>query len=396
MQPVNESSAQPASIAREPVAAPSSRLGTVRPHAVSIRAAQWSMRIVEEHWEYALGAVSEIGGLVISVRDEEGNEGFGYATAVPFDGETVESLIGAVGLIGRSTAWRDLTLLEARDRWDRIVYSNQRAKAGLELAVIDLIGRRANVPAHEVLGYGPGRVRTHAVTRILALDTPDAMRRRAQELVDDEGARGIKIKAEGDVAVDGARVREIRTAVGADVALVVDANQSYTPKGAIQFGRILDECSVAVFEQPVGRQDLDGLRQVREAVDCLVEADESAATISDVLLLAQHQSVDAISVKLPKMGGLVRCLQIAQLCRQVGLGFRVGSVFGSRIYEAASAHLLACVESNLPHELAEPEHLLPDPFPSSFLEDGRLALPLGPGLGTAAPAIAHDGWDFSW
>lgn len=365
-----------------------------RPRVQSIRATRWSMAIVEEHWEYAAGVVTDLGGLVIAVTDGDGNEGFGYANANSFGPETLDSVVGAIDLLARTPVWRDLTLLEARARWDRIVNGNPQAKTGLELALVDLIGRREGIPAHEVLGYGRANTST-GITRILALDTPEAMIARASELIQ-HGATGLKIKAQGDLALDGRRVREIRDSVGDDVALVVDANGTYSPKGAIRLGRVLDECGVAVFEQPVGRHDLQGLSEVRAATRCMIEADESAATVSDVLLLARHRAVDCISIKLPKMGGLIASLRIARLCRDLGLEFRVGSHFGSRIYESACAQLLSCVVSEMPHELGEPEHLEPDAFPRSFVVNGRLELPPEPGLGVPRPAVDDDSWQFRW
>ena len=367
----------------------------MRLRIVGIRAARWSMSVVEDHWEYAAGVVTALGGLVVVVTDEDGHEGYGYSAANAFGPETLDSVVGAFDCIGRAKGWRNLMLHDARARWDRLVHGSPQAKAGLELALIDLIGRRASMPAHEVLGHDADQKRT-GVTRILALDEPDAMAARARELILD-GATGLKIKAEGNLTVDGRRVRDVRQAVGDEVRLVVDANGTYAPKRAILLGAILDECDVEVFEQPVAPGNIEGLREVRTATRCMVEADESAATITDVLHLAQHRAVDSISIKLPKMGGLLSSLRIARLCRDLGLEFRLGAHFNSRMYESACAHLLACVPSDMPHELGEPEHLGPDPYDRSFIIDGQLVLPDGPGLGVVPhPAVPDDGWQYQW
>ena len=366
----------------------------LRPRVHSIRAARWSMSVVEDHWEYAAGVVSALGGLVIEVADEDGNLGYGYSAANAFGPETLDSVIGTIDVIARAQDWRTMMLLDARVRWDRLAHGSPQAKAGLELAVIDLIGRRESTPAHEVLGYGANHGVT-GITRILALDDPDAMATRGHQLIK-EGATGLKIKAEGVHAIDAQRVREIRDAVGDSIRLVVDANGTYTAKSAINFGVVLDECGVEVFEQPVVAHDFDGMREVREAVHCMVEADESAANINDVYALVRRRAVDSISIKLPKMGGLIASVRVAQLCQELGITFRLGAHFNSRLYESACAHLLACVYSEMPHELGEPEHLAPDPFDVSFVVNGQLTLSSRPGLAVSPPVVSEDDWHYEW
>src|SRR6185437_13256529 len=98
----------------------------------------------------------------------------------------------------------------------------------------------------------------------------------------------------------GAAARE---AVGDAAVLTVDANQSFTAKEAVTFGRAIHGLGVQVFEQPVPRGDIAALRWVRERSALTIEADESADSLEAITALLRHEAVDAVSLKLSKLGG---------------------------------------------------------------------------------------------
>jgi len=97
---------------------------------------------------------------------------------------------------------------------------------------------------------------------------------------------------------------------------------------------------VALFEQPTGKHDLDGLRQVRELGGTAVAADESAASAADVLALIAARAVDVINIKTMKCG-IVEALDMIALARSGGLGLMIGGMVESQLAMSVSACLAA-------------------------------------------------------
>src|SRR5581483_11927088 len=98
-----------------------------------------------------------------------------------------------------------------------------------------------------------------------------------------------------------------------------DANQGYTRKQAIWTIQRMAELGVSLAEQPVAARDLEGLALVTRSVDVIVEADESVQSFPQAAQAIQARAVDAISVKLIKMGGLQQARRVAALCAEAGI-----------------------------------------------------------------------------
>lgn len=326
-------------------------------------------------WRFALAASPETYGFVATIRTDSGLEGIGYTGAAAHTGasaDRVEADLRALAdrLIG--------TAVPRPDELDALPGGNH-AKAAIDVALHDLLARERGVPLYRIFGDA---VRDDvALLRILALKAPADVARGARALAA-EGYAYLKIKLDGDLETDVARVRAVRDAVGRDVHLTVDANQSYEPDGAIAAGRRIEDLGVELFEQPVARDDLEGLAHVAAVLDVPVEADESALGLGDVRRLIALRAVDSISLKIPKLGGLANTRTAAALCAEAGVRCRIGATVGSRILAAAALHLAAATpEIGEPCELAEFARLRDDPAEGLEVERGRLRVPRGIGLG---------------
>ena len=173
---------------------------------------------------------------------------------------------------------------------------------------------------HHLFG---GKVRSAIpICRMLALKTPERMAEKARALVD-EGFQCLKLKVGGDIVEDVARIAAVRRAVGDAVRLVADPNMSYRAKDAIAFVGRIGEFGIDMIEQPVRESDLAGLAMVTAAVSIGVEADESAFSPESTLALAANRSVDAVSMKVTKMGGLRQVMAVARICEAAHLGCRM-------------------------------------------------------------------------
>ena len=253
------------------------------------------------------------------------------------------------------------------------------ARAAIDSALHDLLARSLVVPVYQLLG---GLARTEVpLLRILALKEPAAMAANAVRLVE-EGYRYLKIKVEGNTALDVARVRAIREAVGPDVHLTIDANQSYSPKEAIRAIRQMGDCGLDLVEQPVRADDYEGLGLVTRSVATPVEADESAGSLQDVYRLCAGRLVDRVSLKLPRLGGLRQAALAVGVCQAANVRCRLGAAVGSRLLSAAAMHFAAATPYlDYACELGEFARLLDDPVRGLAVDRGVLRVPEGPGLG---------------
>ena len=226
--------------------------------------------------------------------------------------------------------------------------------------------------------------------RILAIKTPPEMAAEGQKLVD-KGYRYLKIKVHGEVEEDVARVKAIRKQVGDDVHLTIDANQSYEPKDAITALNRMAEYRIDLCEQPVDADDFEGLALVTRSVPVTVEADEGAGSLREIFQLVSRRMVDAVSLKIPKLGGLRNTLAAARLCEAAHIKYRLGAAVGSRVLSAQALHF-ACAMPGVDYacELAEFDRLLDDPFEGLEIKDGVLKLP--PGSGSGVRLIKASDW----
>jgi L-alanine-DL-glutamate epimerase-like enolase superfamily enzyme len=338
------------------------------------------MRKEDPTWKFALGASPVTEGCILRIVDEQGYEGFGYASATPHMGAIKTGLDAELAYLRPHVIERDADDIGAIGAsLDRALRGAPQAKAAIDCALHDLLARRLGVPLHQLFG---GKVRDSVpILRILAIKTPQDMAAQAQKLVD-QGYRYLKIKVHGDVQEDVARVAAIRGQVGDDVHLTIDANQSYSAKNAIIAINRMADFNIDLVEQPVPADDFEGLSLVTRTVPVTVEADEAAGSLAEIYQLVTRRAVDAVSLKIPKLGGFRNTIAAARLCEQAGIAYRLGAAVGPRLLSAHAVHL-ACALPGVKYacELGEFARLLDDRFEGIEIVEGELRLPREAGSG---------------
>lgn len=338
------------------------------------------MRKEDPTWKFALGASPVTEGSILRLVDEAGHEGFGYASATPHMGAIAATLEAELEHFKPHVIGKDADHIEAIGAaLDRAMRGAPQAKAAIDCALHDMLARRLNVPLCQLFG---GQMRTSLpILRILAIKTPDEMATQAKKLVD-QGYLYLKIKVHGEVDLDVQRVAAIRKRVGDHVHLTIDANQAYTAKNAIRAINLMADYQIDLVEQPVPADDFEGLALVTRTVPVKVEADEAAGSLAEIYQLVTKRAVDAVSLKIPKLGGLRNTIAAARLCEQSGIAYRLGAAVGSRLLAAHALHL-ACALPGVDYacELGEFARLLDDPFDGIEIENGMLHLTTGPGTG---------------
>jgi L-Ala-D/L-Glu epimerase / N-acetyl-D-glutamate racemase len=190
-----------------------------------------TLRKQDPNWRFALGASPITDGLIVRLMTDDGKMGEGFAASAAHMGAILGALKAELELFCPILIGKDPTRIESiLGELDRAIRGAPQAKAGIDCALYDLQARALGVPLCQLLG---GQVRGSVpILRILAIKTPKEMAAQAQKLTD-KGYRYLKIKVHGEVEEDVARVAAVRRQVGEAVHLTIDANQSYTPKGAV-------------------------------------------------------------------------------------------------------------------------------------------------------------------
>lgn len=247
------------------------------------------------------------------------------------------------------------------------------AVAAVDAALHDWAGKRFGIPTCHWLGLAPAPLPLTSVT--IGLDAPDRMAERARAAA---GFPILKLKLGG--ADDEEKLRRVRAAIP-EKTLRVDANEAWDLDTALGMLPLLKKCGVEFLEQPLPRDDLAGLRRLREQGVLPIVADESCVRPADVIRVAG--CVDAVNVKLAKCGGIRQALKMIHLARAHGLKVMLGCMVESSLGIAAAAQL-----GPLADWLDLDGHLLlaNDPFTGIGGEGGRLRIGTSPGLGVSPTA----------
>lgn len=344
----------------------------------------------DPQWRFSIHANRVSRGWLFAATGADGAIGYGYASATRHMGASSESLKGMLEDFALLVRGRDAFDIEAilADLDHHLKGANQ-AKAAIDCALHEVAARSLGIPLYKLLG---GRVRGEfPVMRVLSLKAPDEMAERGRALVA-AGYRHIKIKVDGEVALDAARVRAIRAAVGPDIRLIIDANQAYRPKAAIALAEKVFGDGIEIFEQPCAAEDHAGLKLVTQNSPIAIEADESAGSLRDVMALVSNRVVDMVSLKVPKLGGLRNTIAAARICEAGDIPCRLGAHVGPRLLTAQAMHLAAALPAlSFACEFGEFVRLDNDITEGVENENGMIRLPdgIGSGAGLRADAPAQ-------
>lgn len=325
--------------------------------------------------------------LMVFVHTNKNIQGLGEVTGSPdWSGETS---FGAKILIDEHLAPKLIGEDPRRIRYcmDKIskTYFNPFAKAGLEMALFDIVGKFYNTPVYQILG---GIVRDKRIPLRFPVmpvgpkESADVALRMVKK-----GFKTIKLKVGHDtLEYDFKRLILVREAIGPEVNITVDANGGWTVNEAIRAGPKLEELGVLFVEQPVHRLDLEGLAEVRKNIRLPIMADESVFTVQDALKCINLRAADIISIYPGKNGGLLNTITIASLAEASGIQCAIGSNLEWDVGSAAMIHATAAIPNICVEQYAadiigvffHTERAIKSPLTD---EPAYVVVPDGPGLG---------------
>jgi L-alanine-DL-glutamate epimerase-like enolase superfamily enzyme len=284
----------------------------------------------------------------------------------------------APALLGGSSAIGD-----AVARMDRAMYGNPYAKAALQMALWDVLGRRTGLPLHELLGAG------EATGTPIKYDIGWGSVEAAVEAVAhgrELGLHYFKLKVGQELRLDLRRTAAAVGALESGESLGVDANGGWSVATALAALDELEALDVAFLEQPVARDQPDALADVAGRSRVPVMAHESLVTPRDALTLASLRAAHLWALTPSIHGGILQTLDMLAIARAHAIPCLLGSTFELGIASAHMLHLGAAFAEirncPVPSDILGPLYVERDVITEPLvLRDGRIEVPRGPGLG---------------
>lgn len=332
--------------------------------------------------------------VIVAITTDEGLTGWGEATVVPlWSGETQGGAIAMIKdyfvpmLLGKDPS--DIAVVrEIATQMDAMI-DNPFTKAAVEMALLDLVGKRQRKPIYDLLGGAKNGLQIPIKFSIGLREPDDAADIAAGKVK--QGFTAIKLKVGPDADKDLARVKAVREAIGPKVKLNVDVNGGWTVDQAIAQTRRYEPFNLEYVEQPTPRWDIEAMARVRQAVAVPIMADESVFSIWQAEQVISKRAADLISIYPGKNGGILKSKKICEMAGDAGIGCHLGSNLEWDIGTAAMCHLAAACSNvqvgRFPVDILGPLYytVKPRSRPVRF-DSGQVSVPAGDGLGVEITA----------
>jgi L-alanine-DL-glutamate epimerase-like enolase superfamily enzyme len=265
------------------------------------------------------------------------------------------------------------------------------ARAAVEMALFDIVGKALSTPVFNLLG---GKARESIVlSHSISMGTPVDMAAAASSYVR-EGFSCVKVKVgQADPLQDIEAIAAIREAIGPKTTLRIDANMAWrTPKDAIREIKRMEPYGLHSVEQPLPPGSMEDLRLVRESVDTPIMVDESVWGTKDAWDILHAGATDMINVYVAEAGGLTNAALIFRMAELTSAPCLIGAMPELGVGTAAAVHLgIAMANLADPCDACGVIYHSVDVIQEQFeIHDGRIWPPTGPGLGVTLDREALD------
>ncbi|MFJ8236592.1 mandelate racemase/muconate lactonizing enzyme family protein [Ureibacillus sp. NPDC094379] len=266
----------------------------------------------------------------------------GWGESVPDDhvtGETPEATFAVIKntlapiLIGQNP----MQFEKIHELMDAAVKDVPAAKAAIDIACFDVVGKKLCVPVYQLIG---GRYHEKfPVTHVLSIDEPEKMADEAEQCIE-LGYSSFKMKVGRDVSGDVKRIKAVRNRVGDAIAIRVDVNQGWkNSANTLQALRQLESIGLDWLEQPVVADDIDAMVEIKSKTSTPVMIDEGIRNVRDMREIIAKRAADKVNIKLMKCGGIYPAMKLANMAEMAGIECQIGSMVESSIGSAAGFHV---------------------------------------------------------
>ena len=276
------------------------------------------------------GSISVAENIFVCVKINSGIKGYGEIA--PFEGLTGEKREKSLHIAEKFRSALTGKSVSNFYHLSKLLYEiapdHPSTRCGFETAIIDAYARYLNVPFWALFG---GKVINNLKTDITI---PISDINQSMELAENwykKGFETLKLKVGKNPENEIHLVEKIFKKLP-DVKFIFDANQGFSKSEAVQFIKELIKlkCKVEMIEQPVERDDTDGLKELRHAFHIPIAADESVLSKKDAIDLVKKDAVDIINLKIMK-SGVIETFEIASIAKAAGLELMIGGMVESRL-----------------------------------------------------------------
>ncbi len=349
----------------------------------------WNITLhTHEPFRIAFETLDECHGILVELMTDEGVSGYGEASpARRITGETAEGAAQVLKsiLIPVIQGMDPFHLAEIHERVDETIQGNPSAKAAIDMACYDLMGKAADKPVVSLLGKSPTSLLTD---HTISIKTPEKQAEIAEKLVKEQ-YKILKIKLGGSPDEDVLRIKTIREKIGHEPILRVDANQGWSVQDAVTILDKISKYQIELAEQPIHGKNLKGLAWIRKRSPIPIAADEAVHSPEQVLQALEMEACDIFNIKLMKCGGIYRASQIASIVEAAHLSCMIGGMIAeSNLAVSAAAHFSASRSVVRYYDL-DADLLLRD----KLIKKGGLGLKNGGRLISDSPGFGIEGFD---
>ncbi|MBR7004662.1 MAG: dipeptide epimerase [Bacteroidales bacterium] len=306
----------------------------------------------------------------VQVRIEyDGFTGYGEASMPPYLGQSVETVSAFLRKVNLEQFRDPFRIDEILSYVDGLCEGDTAAKAAVDIALHDLVGKMMGQPWFRIWGLDPGKAPDTTFT--IGIDTPDVVREKTKECADKFNILNVKVGLDNDKEMIET-IREIT-----DLPIAVDANQGWKDKHkALEMIHWLAEHGVVMVEQPMPKEMLDDNAWITENSPLPIFADEAIQRLKDIPSIKGAYS--GINIKLMKCTGMREAWKMANYARAEGMKVMVGCMTETSCAVSAAAQLSPLVDfADLDGNLL----ITNDLFEGMTVEKGRITLPDRPGIG---------------
>lgn len=296
---------------------------------------------LDEPFHIALGVMTQIDNALVTIVLENGIEGYGEAAPIiQINGENQATILGTLNSCKEFIIGQDINNYKAiAYTLKSAFWAQSAARCAIEMALLDAYTKALEIPFYRFLGGTENRIETDYTISIVPAEEA---KKQAIQLAA-EGFRVIKTKVGVNLMEDIDRVLAIKDGAP-DCGILIDANQGYVPKTALRFINEVLKHGIhpVLFEQPVLKTDLAGMKYVRDNTEVMIGADESVFTAADAIDVVRTGCADVINIKLMK-SCIIESLDIAAIARGANLKLMIGCMVETNLGLACAVHFAAGV-----------------------------------------------------
>jgi L-alanine-DL-glutamate epimerase-like enolase superfamily enzyme len=306
---------------------------------------------------------------VLTEIEYDGVTGYGEASMPPYLGETQASVVEFLKKVNLEQFASPFEMDDILTYVDKITENNTAAKASIDIALHDLVGKLLGQPWHKI--WGLDAAKAPSTTFTIGIDTPEAVKQKTREDAPLYNILKVKLGRPGDREM----IEAIRSVT--DKPIAVDANQGWTDKHrALDMIHWLKERGIVMIEQPMSKHRLEDIAWITERSPLPVYADESFQRLPDVLRL--KGAFTGVNIKLMKCTGMREAWKILTVARAAGMDVMIGCMTETSCAISAAAQLSPAVDfADLDGNLL----IGNDIYKGTTVVNGKLTLNNLPGIG---------------